>query len=152
MKNSAKMLIVAALMGAGTIAAYAATADETIKLRQDCMKSQGAFMGVAVPMIKGEKAYDRAALDAAWTVMDGPCSKWDMFWDPASKMGGETIKSYAKAEIWTDTAGFQAASGAGYQAWTALRATTDEAGFKAAFGAVGGSCKGCHDKFRAPKE
>jgi cytochrome c556 len=150
MKKTSKMLIAAALLGAGTIAAYAA-ADDTVKLRQDCMKTQGAFMGVAVPMVKGEKPYDRAALDAAWTVMDGPCSKWSSFWDPAA-MKGETVKSYAKAEIWSDAAGFEAASGAAYQAMTALRASTDEAGFKAAFGAVGASCKGCHDKYRAPKE
>jgi cytochrome c556 len=151
MTSKFKMLIAAALLSAGTIAAYAATADETVKLRQDCMKTQGAFMGVAVPMIKGEKPYDRAALDAAWTVMDGPCSKWSSFWDPASKMGGETIKSYAKPEIWTDTAGFEKVSMNAYNAMTALRATKDEAGFKAAFGAVGAGCKGCHEGFRAPK-
>jgi cytochrome c556 len=152
MNKISNLLIAAALMGAGTVAAYAATADETIKIRQECMKTQGAFMGVAVPMIKGEKAYDRAALDAAWTVMDGPCSKWDTFWDPVSKMGGETIKSYAKPEIWTDTAKFEAASTNAYNAMTAARATTDEAGFKAAFGAIGAGCKGCHESFRAPKE
>jgi cytochrome c556 len=150
MKKTSKMLIAAALLGAGTIAAYAA-ADDTVKLRQDCMKTQGAFMGTAVPMIKGEKPYDRAALDAAWTVMDGPCSKWSSFWDPAAKQG-ETLKSYAKAEIWTDTVGFEKVSMDAYNAMTALRASTDEAGFKAAFGAVGASCKGCHDNFRAPKE
>jgi cytochrome c556 len=150
MNRTSKFLIAAALLGAGTVAALAA-ADDTVKARQACMKSQGGFMGVAVPMVKGEKPYDRAALDTAWTAIDGACANWASFW-AAGMEKGETVKSYAKPEIWTDTAGFEAAGGASYQAMTALKATTDEAGFKAAFGAVGAACKGCHDKFRLPKE
>jgi cytochrome c556 len=48
--------------------------------------------------------------------------------------------------------GFKAAGEKAGAAVVALAATTDEAGFKAAFPAVGEGCKGCHEKFRRPKE
>jgi cytochrome c556 len=152
MNKTSKFLIAAALLGAGTVAALAGAADDTVNARQACMKAQGGgFFGVMAPMVKGEKPYDRAAIDAAFTSIGAACANWDSFW-AGKVMQGETVKSYAKPEIWTDTEGFAAAGGASYQATTALKATTDEAGFKAAFGGVGAGCKGCHDKFRLPKE
>lgn len=139
------------VLGLGIAVGYAATADEAIKGRQACMKAHGASMGVMVPMLKGEKPYDNAAIQATLDAEGPACAGWDTWWGPDT-MKGETVKTRAKPEIWTDTAGWEAAGGAWYKAFTDLKATSDEASFKAAFPALGASCKGCHEKFQAPKE
>lgn len=127
-----------------------ADADATIKARQACMKSNGAMMGVMVPMIKGEKPYDAAAIEAVIKPMNDACADWANFWTEES-MKGSSAETWAKPEIWSDKAGFEAAGGEAYKAMEALRAAKDEASFKAAFPAVGASCQGCHEKFRRPK-
>jgi cytochrome c556 len=151
MKTVSKFLIAAALMGAGTLAAYAGAADDAIKARQACMKSHGALMGVAVPIMKGEKEFDKAALDAAYAADGAACADWAKWWG-ADTQKGETVETWAKAEIWTNDAGFQAAGGTFYNAYVTLTKATDAASFKAAFPAVGEGCKGCHTNFRRPKE
>lgn len=135
----------------GAAVAYAATAEEAIKGRQACMKAHGAMMGVMVPMIKGEKPYDAAAVQASVASNDAPCAGWADWWGEDTKPGGAT-ETWAKDEIWSDKAGFEAAGAKFVEAITAVAKTTDEAGFKAAFPALGGSCQGCHEKFRRPKE
>jgi cytochrome c556 len=123
--------------------------DDTIKARQACMKANGASMGVMVPMIKGEKPYDGAAIQTALATTEAACAKWNEFWTEDS-MTSTTIKTGALEAIWKDPKGFEAAGAANYKAFTDLKATKDEASFKTAFGAFGGTCKGCHEKFRAP--
>ena len=68
---------------------------------------------------------------------------------PASSETAAAEKTAAKAEIWTDAAGFTAAGAAHETALAAIKAATDDASFKTAFVGFGGSCKGCHEKFRA---
>lgn len=135
-------------IGAG--AAYALTPAEAIKARQDCMKANGAMMKVMVPIIKGEAAYDKAAIDAALAAEGAACAGWADWWGEDTKPGG-AVETYAKEEIWTDKAGFEAAGMAYGKASEAVKASTDEASFKAAFPALGASCQGCHEKFRKPK-
>jgi cytochrome c556 len=148
-QSAARAAIVGFSMIAASSFAFAA-ADDTIKERQACMKSNGGIMGVAVPMMKGEKPYDNAALQEAIAKMEAACANWANFWG-ADTQTGTAVETFAKPEIWTDTAGFEAAGGKSYTAMQALKATTDEASFKAAFPAVGAGCQGCHEKFRRPK-
>ncbi len=86
-----------------------------------------------VPMMKGEKSYDNAAIQATLDA-EGPA-----------------CETYAKPEIWTDAKGFADAGGKWFEAFTAVKASTDEASFKAAFPALGAACQGCHEKSRRPK-
>ncbi len=141
----------ALLMGLGATAVVAGAADDAIKGRQGCMKAHGASMGVMVPMIKGEKPYDNAAIQAAFANEEHACADWAKWWG-ADTQKGETVETYAKPEIWSDPKGFEAAGGTWYKAYTTVKATGDEAAFKAAFPALGEACKGCHEKFRRPKE
>lgn len=138
------------VLGFSTVA-FAGPADDAIKGRQGCMKGHGATMGVLVPMFKAEKPFDKAAIDAAIASDEAACADWAKWWG-ADTQKGETLETWAKPEIWTDAAGFEAAGGAWYTAFTAVKAAADDAAFKAAFPALGGSCKGCHEKFRRPKE
>jgi cytochrome c556 len=128
-----------------------ASGDDAIKARQACMKANGGAMGVFVPIVKGEKAYDAAAVADALGKMDAACADWAKFWPEDSKTS-TTLKTRATDAVWTDAKGFEAAGTAYYTAFTALKATTDEAGFKAAFGDLGKQCGACHEKFRAAQQ
>lgn len=140
----------AIVLGLGATLAYA-SADDAIKGRQGCMKAHGKTMGELAAMFKGEKPYDAVAIQASLTEMDAGCADWDNWWG-ADTQKGETLETWAKPEVWSDPEGFKAAGGAFYDKYLGLKATTDEAGFKAAFPELGGTCKGCHEKFRRPKE
>ena len=142
----------AVVLALGAGAAFAAlSGDDAITARQTCMKASGKAMGTMVPMIKGEKPYDAAAVKAVLDADSAACAKWSEFW-PADSMTSTTLKTRALPAIWTDQKGFEAAGGAFYKAFTELAATTDEAGFKAKFPALGAACGGCHEKFRAPQQ
>jgi cytochrome c556 len=130
---------------------FAGPADDAIKGRQACMKANGAAMGTFVPIMKGEKPFDAAAVKAATDAIDAACANLASQWG-ADTQKGETVETWAKPEIWTDNATFKAAEAAYDKSVLAIKATTDDASFKTAFAEFGGSCKGCHEKFRKPKE
>jgi cytochrome c556 len=146
-----KMIVAAALLGIGATAVWAGVNDDAIKARQACMKANGASMGVYVPIAKGEKEYDAAAIAAAVAATGEACAKWGESF-PAGSEKGETLETWAMAEAFTDKAGFEAAGGAYYQAFVKVKASTDKASFMSAFGELGGSCKACHEKYRRPKQ
>ena len=148
-KTLGAMVASAAVIGFGVTMALAA-ADDAIKGRQGCMKSHGAEMGVIAPIMKGEKPYDAEALKAAFAATDTACADWDKWWGEDTQKG-ETVETFAKAEIWTDAEGFKAAGGKFVEAYMAVRNAADEAAFKAAVPAMGQACGACHEKFRRPK-
>lgn len=149
MRSWSVMAAGAAVMGLGATLAFAA-ADDAIKGRQGCMKAHGATFGVISPIMKGEKPYDAAAIQAAFAAEDAACADWDKWWGEDT-MKGETVETWAKPEIWSDMEGFKAAGGKWYEAATAVRNAADEAAFKAAVPAMGEACGACHEKFRRPK-
>jgi cytochrome c556 len=114
------------------------------------MKANGKMMGVMVPVIKGEKPFDKAANDAAQADVNAACAGWASWWGDDTKPGG-SVETFAKEEVWTDMAGFESAGMAYMKAMEGVKAAADEASFKAAFPALGASCQGCHEKFRRPK-
>jgi cytochrome c556 len=146
-----QLLVATALCLGLASVALAGPIDDKIKERQTCMKAQGASMGVFVPIMKGEKPYDAATVKTALDAMEAACKGWDAFWGPETAKG-ETLETWAKPEIWSDAKGFEETNKAGKDAHMALKAATDEASFKAAFAGFGAGCKGCHEKFRRPKE
>lgn len=97
---------------------------------------------------KKEAPFDAAvASKNASTILEKLKQAQGLF--PAGSGGG---KSRAKAEIWSDPAGFDKAMKDGQAAAAKLAAAKDEAAFAAAIGALGTSCKGCHEKYRLPKQ
>ena len=140
-------LFTAAVVALGLSSSAMADAKASIEAREACMKANGGMMKVMVPIIKGQKAYDKAAIDAAIANAQKACGGWADWWGEDTKPGG-AVKTEAKAEIWSDPAGFEAAGKAYMTAEAAVLASTDEASFKAAFPALGKSCQGCHEKFR----
>ena len=144
-------LFTAGILALGFSSVAMADAKASIEARQACMKATGAMMKVMVPIIKGQKAYDKAAIDAAIADSQKACAGWAGWWGEDTKPGG-AVKTEAKAEIWSDAAGFEAAGKAYMTAEAAVLASTDEASFKAAFPALGKACQGCHEKFRQADE
>jgi cytochrome c556 len=118
---------------------------DPIKTRQAVMKANGAAIGTLVKMVKGETPFDAAAVQKALESIDGAKNYAELF--PVGSDQGDTK---AKDTIWSDNAGFRAA--------LAKLITADEAqlanppkdidGVKAALGAIGPTCKNCHDTYR----
>lgn len=144
-------VLTAGVMSLGLASAAMADAKASIEAREACMKANGGMMKVMVPVIKGQKPYDKAAIDAAIAATEAACSGWANWWGEDTKPGG-AVKTEAKLEIWTDPKGFEAAGGAYMTALNAVKASADEASFKAAFPGLGKSCQGCHEKFRQADE
>ena len=141
----------AIVLGLGFSLAYAA-ADDVIKARQNWMKERAKALGPMVAIMKGEAPYDAAAVKASLDAVNAPGEAVkDIELFPPDSAKGETVETFAKAEIWSDPEGFKAAAEAMEKAFSDLAATTDEAGFRAAFPAVGEACGSCHEKFRRPK-
>jgi cytochrome c556 len=93
-----------------------------------------------------------AALEpAAKEVADASVNQQQWF---AKGTGPEAGKTRALPEIWTKTADFDAAIKMFEERAPKLLAAVkakDAAAVQAAFREVGGSCKNCHDSFRAPE-
>lgn len=136
----------ALIVGLGATAALAGPIED----RQAGMKQVGKAMGAFAGIAKGEAAYDAAVVKTnADSMLEGFKKAFANF-TPGSEKGPP--ETYAKAEIWSDPTGFKAAQDAALKAVDAMAATTDEAGFKTALGGLGEACKGCHTKFRRPKD
>ena len=119
-----------------------------IEARQACMKANAAMMKVMVPIIKGQVAYDKAAIDDVITKSQAACAGWANWWGEDTKPGG-AVKTEAKLEVWTDAKGFETASMEYVKAEQAVKDAADEAAFKAAFPGLGKSCQSCHETYRA---
>lgn len=146
--------MLAAGLGLATVAAYAAgTPDELITARQMEMKTNMKAMKALVLILKGQAPYDQATVQAAAKAIKDARAEGEAkdVWN-ASAQAGASVKSEAKPEIWSDAAGFAAAWKSLDGAVAGLETVTDEASLKAAFPALGGACKGCHEKYRAAED
>ena len=135
-------LAAGAMVGGATIAMAQA---DVVKERQENRKQAGAAMRAikAIVDAKGptagavEQAAKLKTLEAAFIKMFPPGSDKD---------------TKALPVVWTDWAGFQAASKASDAAYDKLAAAAgsgDQAALAAAFADTGKTCGACHDKFRA---
>jgi cytochrome c556 len=131
-----------AMVGGATVAMAQA---DVVKERQENRKQAGAAMRAikAIVDAKGptagavEQAAKLKTLEAAFIKMFPPGSDKD---------------TKALPVVWTDWAGFQAASKASDAAYDKLAVAAgsgDQAALAAAFADVGKTCGACHDKFRA---
>lgn len=135
--------LAAGMMVGGATMAFAQA--DVVKERQDNRKQTAAAMRAIKGIIdaKGptagavEQAAKLKTLEAAFVKMFPPGSDKD---------------SKALPTVWSDSAGFMAASKAADAAYDKLATAAgsgDMAALTAAFGDAGKSCGACHDKFRA---
>lgn len=148
MKHAFAGLILTAIVTLPLAAqAQFAKVEDAIKYRQSALSLMGTHMGRVGAVVKGERPYDKAAVEADVAVIE-MMSKlpWSAF--PPGSHGANTK---AKPEIWEQQEKFKAASEkmqAEVQKLSAAARSGDAAQLRTAFGAVGQSCKACHDNFR----
>ena len=147
-----------ALCAATAVAATAAFAashtsagDKTVAARHAQMSMIAYHTGMLGSIAKGEMAFDQAMVDAAATNIR-ELAKLDRttLWIAGTEQGA-VEGSRAKAEIWQDAAGFADAFTQLENAAGAIVGASDAAAVGAGMGALGGSCKNCHEKFRGPE-
>lgn len=135
------------LMGT-TGAGGAALASDPAHLRHEAMETVGdSFKPLRAIALK-EAPFDVAVVKKNATVILAKLKEAHGLF-PEGSGGG---KSRAKAEIWSDRAGFDKAMQKAQAAAAALSAVTEEAAYDAAIKTLGGGCKGCHDTYRLPKD
>jgi cytochrome c556 len=126
-----------------------AKAEDAIKYRQSALSMLGTHMGRLQPVLKGQVAFDAAAVKANVAVIQTLSTlPWSAFG------AGTQGTSSAKPEIWSDAAGFKAAQQKFEAAVVQLSAAADSGDLnklRSAAGDVGASCKACHDSYRAKK-
>jgi cytochrome c556 len=140
-------LFVAGIFGV----AYAqfAKPEEAIEYRKGVMVLIGHHFSRIGAVVQGKSAFDKAAvIKDAELVATLTTLPWDAFMAPGAEKGN----THLKAEALKDKEGFKAAFDATV-AETAKLAQVAAAGelsaIKTQFGAVGQSCKGCHEKYRS---
>jgi cytochrome c556 len=144
-KQAVASLVVALSVGGAAVAVIAADAFQD---RHMAMEAVGDAMKPLGAMAKKAAPFDAAVVKAnATTIADNLKKAAALF--PAGSGGGE---SRAKPEIWTDAAGFEKGMKDAHAAAVALQSVSDEAAFGPALGALGSTCKSCHDKYRIPKQ
>lgn len=144
-KQAVASLVVALSVGGAAVAVIAADAfhDRHMAMEavNDAMKPLGAIA-------KKQAPFDAAVVKASATTIADNLKKASALF-PAGSGGGE---SRAKAEIWTDAAGFEKGMKDAHSAAVALQSVSEEAAFAPALGALGSTCKSCHDKYRLPQQ
>ena len=134
-------LAAGAMVGGATIAMAQA---DVVKERQENRKQAGAAMR-AIKGIIDAKGPTAGAVEQAAKLKTLEAAFIKMF--PA----GSDKDTKALPVVWTDWAGFQAASKASDAAYDKLAAAAgsgDQAALAAAFADTGKTCGACHDKFR----
>ncbi|MHC0052659.1 c-type cytochrome [Actibacterium sp. D379-3] len=147
-----RAVLFSTLLAGLPLMAVAEPIDDAIAARQGYFKLLGAEMGALVPMVKGEVDYspEAAQLHAdnlAALVRYNTGHLWAMDSSKADKPG----KTRAEAVIWQDMDGFKGKGMALAEAVAMLQDTAADG--QGALGkgvaGVGGTCKGCHDDYRA---
>jgi len=136
-------LAAGALVGGATVAFAQA---DVIKARQENRKATGPEMR-AIKAVIDAKGDAKEIIPHAAKLKELEEAFEKMF--PAGSDGGD---SKALPTVWSDMAGFQAASKAADAAYDKLAVAAgsgDMAAIGAAFGDVGKSCGTCHSKYRA---
>ena len=151
-----KRLITTLAATVGALASLPASAqfqkpEDAIKYRQAAYTVMSTHFGRIGAMAAGRVPFDaKAAADNAAIVMEMSKLPFTAFAEGTDK----GLPNRAKPEIWKESAKFKAAGDKMQAEVVKLEAAAKSGNLdaiKAAVGAVGGSCKACHDDFRAEK-
>jgi cytochrome c556 len=125
---------------------------DQVKDTQAMMKGNGKNAGALSAMIKGEKPYDQATVDAALAQFDDTAKKLPTLF-PVSIKGKPFEGDYSpSSKIWEDSAGFKEhIANFGKAVSNAKGKIKDVDSLKAELGVIGKQCGGCHETFRVKK-
>jgi cytochrome c556 len=142
------MLLVSIAACSLSASAQFAKPEDAIKYRKSALTVMGTHFGRLGAMAQGRVPFDaKAAADNADIVANMAKLPWAAFVE-----GTDSGDTKAKPEIWKQSAKFKEAADK-LQAESIKLAAAAHSGkedaFKAAFTATAGTCKSCHDDFRA---
>ena len=146
-------LAIAALLLSAASQAFAAEeskADAAIKYRQSTMTLVKAYFGPLGAMSQDKLPFDKAKVEQYAGIL-ATLSTLPIDSFPAGSEKGDHEKTRAKADIWTDSAKFKQAHDKFAQETAKLVQVAkggDMKAIKAQIGAVGKTCKACHDDFK----
>jgi len=117
--------------------------EDAIKYRQSAMFLMSNHLGRLAAMARGDRPFDAAAAQTSARTIDTLSRVvWDGF------VPGTTTQR-ARADIWSNAADFRAAQERMVGDASKLSAAAGSLEtLRPAVGALGASCKACHDKFR----
>ena len=136
------------LLGVGAVMAQ----QDQVKTTQTVMKCNGKNAGALVAMIKGEKPYDQATVDAALAQFDDTVKKLPTLF-PASLKDAKFDGDYSpSSKIWEDKAGFDEHIASFAKTLSEAKGKiTDLDALKAELPVIGKQCGGCHETYRIKK-
>ena len=148
MKTFASFVLAAAVVTLSAPAsAQFAKPEDAIKYRQSALTVMASHFGRVAAMANGRAPFNpQVAAESAAIAEYMSKLPWQGF-----VAGSDTGNTKAKSEIWTDSAKFKEATEKMQGEMTKFAAaakTGNIDAIKTAAGAVGGSCKSCHDNFR----
>ena len=125
---------------------------DQLKETQTIMKGNGKNAGALSAIVKGEKPYDQATVDAALAQFDDTAKKLPKLF-PASLKGKAFEGDYSPSDkIWDDKAGFDEHIASFAKAvGDAKGKIKDVDTLKANLGLIGKQCGGCHETYRIKK-
>jgi cytochrome c556 len=133
------------MLSVGAVVAQQEVANQT----QTTMKATGRAMGGLAPMIKGEKPFDQAVVNASLTQLEETAKKLPAMF-PDSIKGLKIEGDYSSSpKVWEDKAGFAAKIESFAKVVAEAKGKiTDLDSLKATMPAIGKECSGCHETFR----
>jgi cytochrome c556 len=140
-----RLTAVAALLAVGATAVYAQNA-AGIAARKAAFKEIGGAAGAVSKFIKGEAAFDAAAVQASLKTIETKSLELKGLFGDDTKAGETKVLAVAfekKADL---LARFDKMAA---DAKAAAAAIKDDASLKAEFPKVGANCGGCHKEYRA---
>src|SRR3954452_1388032 len=122
---------------------------DQVKVAQAQMKGNGKNAGALSAMVKGEKPYDQATVDAAIVQFEDTVKKFPTLF-PDSIKGMKPDGDYsASAKVWEDKAGFAEHVATFSKAVSEVKGKiTNLDTLKAALPVIGKQCAGCHETYR----
>jgi cytochrome c556 len=133
------------LLGVGTVMAQ----QDQVKQTQSMMKGNGKNAGALAAMVKGEKPYDQATVDAAMAQFGDTVKKFPTLFPDSIKGMKPEGDYYASPKVWEDRAGFDE------HVASFSKAVADAKGkikdldtLKATLPVIGKQCGGCHETYR----
>ena len=144
MKRTA-VIVGTLLLCAGALAAP----QDQVKQTQSMMKGNGKNAGALAAMVKGEKPYDQATVDAAMAQFEDTVKKFPTLFPEGTKGLKPEGDYYASPKVWEDKAGFDE------HVASFAKAVADAKGkikdldtLKATLPVIGKQCGGCHETYR----
>jgi cytochrome c556 len=135
----------ALLLGVGAVAAQ----QDQVKQTQAMMKGNGKNAGALAAMVKGEKPYDQATVDAAMAQFEDTVKKFPTLFPDSIKGMKPEGDYYASPKIWEDKAGFdEHIASFGKAVADAKGKIMDLVTLKATLPVIGKQCGGCHETYR----